>query len=189
MSVFTPFTNYRVHFPALRPGDKIKIQDKFYMVITVRENRPKFAIASAQQKAEIDITNNAIAAGAECMAGLLTKNRVVHIQYVSVDTAIATQFYWGTEPLMSKDVDLALGVDTTRAGLTNPLIVDRWSYDVSMHLLVTQPSTQNYYFEVMEYEVTPFAGTPDRPYLQIMANGQAIMVADDATAAAIAKLK
>jgi hypothetical protein len=50
-----------------------------------------------------------------------------------------------------------------------------------MRLLVTQSATQNYYFEIMEYEVTPYEGVPDRPYLQILANGQAILVDSDAT--------
>ena len=187
MSVFTPFTSYRVHFQALRPGDKIKIQDKFYMIITAREDRPEFNITGAQTKLDLDVSQNQTTTpGSECMAGLLAKNRIVHIQYVSVDTDVPTQLYWGTEPLMSKDVDLALGIDNERAGLTNPLIVDRWSYDTAMRLSVSQPSTQNYYFEIMEYEVTPFLGIPDRPYLQIMANGQAIMVADEATAKTIA---
>lgn len=148
------------------------------MVITARNNRPIVALTGAKTKFDLDIGQSS-PAGLECMAGELKKNRIVHIQYVSIDTGNTPILYWGVEPLLSKDVEVTLS--TTIAGLTNPIAIDRWSYDPSMRLLVTQTATQNYYFEMMEYEVTPYAGTPDRPYLQIMANGQAIMVEGEET--------
>jgi len=150
------------------------------MVITARNNRKKITFTTAQTKTELD-TNTSDYNSVKCtdLAGDVKVNRVVHIQYVAFD-ASTPQFYWGTEPMLSKDVDQAL--DTTRAGVTNPIAVDRWSFTVEQHLLLTQPATSiNYYFELMEYEITTYAGIPDRPYLQIMANGQAILVENQDT--------
>jgi hypothetical protein len=178
MSVFSPYTVYKVAFPFLRPGYLIKVGDKYYMVITARNNRPIVTLTGAQTKFDLDVGQSS-PAGLECMAGELKKNRIVHIQYVAIDTANTPTLYWGVEPLLSKDVEVTLS--TTMAGLTNPIAVDRWSYDPSMRLLITQTATQNYYFEIMEYEVTPYEGVPDRPYLQIMANGQAILVESPGT--------
>ena len=178
MIVFSPYAIYKVAFPFLKPGYIIKISDKFYMVITARNNRPKVALTGALTKFDLDI-GQSTPAGLECMAGELKKNRIVHIQYVAIDTGNTPTLYWGTEPLLSKDVEVTLS--TTIAGLTNPIAVDRWSYDPSMRLLVTETASQNYYFEMMEYEVTPYEGVPDRPYLQIMANGQAILVDNEGT--------
>ena len=172
---FTPYTNYKVAFPSLKPGYIIKIQDKYYMVITARHNRPLVTFTSLQTKLELDKdTKDSNNVSCEDLAGELTKERIVNIQYLAID-ASTPSIYWGTEPMMSKDVDRA--IDTIRVGVSNPIAVDRWSYDPSMHLLITQGATTiNYYFEIMEYEVTPYAGTPPMPYLQIMANGQAILV-------------
>jgi hypothetical protein len=178
MSVFEPYVIYKVAFPFLRPGYLIKIMDKYYMVITARNNRPIVTLTGAQTKFDLDVGQSS-PAGLECMAGELKKNRIVHIQYVAIDQANTPTLYWGTEPLLSKDVEVTLS--TANANVVSPIAVDRWSYDPSMRLLVTQSATQNYYFEIMEYEVTPYEGVPDRPYLQIMANGQAILVESPGT--------
>jgi len=185
MSVFTPYEIYKVAFPFLKPGYIIKISDKYYMVITARNNRPIVALTGALTKFDLDVGQSS-PAGLECMAGELKKNRIVHIQYVAIDTANTPTLYWGTEPLLSKDVEVTLS--TTIAGVTNPIAVDRWSFDPSMRLLVTETASQNYYFEIMEYEVTPYEGVPDRPYLQIMANGQAIMVESPNTEKTLSRL-
>jgi hypothetical protein len=172
MSVFTPFTVYKVAFPFLKPGYIIKVADKYYMVITARENRVKISISGAQtSKVALYLTT---LAPYEQLHGELKKNRIVHIQYLGLDQSATVNLYWETEPLLSKDYDDT--IDLTRAGIANTVGVDRWSYDSSMYLSIKQSGTQNYYFEIMEYEVTPYEGEPDRPYLQIMANGQAIMV-------------
>jgi len=172
MSVFSPYTIYKVAFPFLKPGYIVKIGDKFYIVITARNNRPKAAVTGAKTtKYTLDLSNGA---AYEQLHGELKKNRIVHLQYVAIDAANTPNIYWGTEPLMSKDYDDTM--DTTRMGITNPIAVDRWSYDPSMRLSVIQTATQNYTFEIMEYEVTPYEGTPERPYLQIFANGQAILI-------------
>lgn len=184
MSAFTPYTNYRVSMPWLQPGNIIKIQDKFYMVVTTRHNRKTVALSGATTKTALSVDT---LAAYESLTGNLNKNRIVHLQYVAIDTGNTPEFFWGTQPLQSKDVDDT--ISTTTAGLTNPLPVDRWSYDNSMRLLVTQSATQNYYFEIVEYEIVSYAGTPPRPYTQIMANGQAIVVETEEQISAMAALK
>ena len=177
MSVFSPYTVYKVAFPFLKPGYLIKISDKYYMVITARNNRAKISISGAQtSKVVLYVTTSA---AYEQLHGELKKNRIVHIQYLGLGQAQTVNLYWGTEPALSKDYDDTM--DTTRAGLTNPIAIDRWSFDTSMNLSIKQAGTQDYYFELMEYEVTPYEGVPDRPYLQIMANGQAILVDNEGT--------
>ena len=157
------------------------------MVITVRHNRKTVAISGAQtSKLALSVTT---LAAYESLTGNLNKNRIVQIQYVAIDQVVTTEFYWGTQPLQSKDVD-----DTctpTTAGLSNPMMIDRWSYDNSMALLITQSNTQNYYFEIVEYEIVAYTGTPPRPYTQIMSNGQAMEIetAAQETAASTLKLK
>jgi len=185
MSVFTPYAIYKVAFPFLKPGYIIKISDKYFMVITARNNRPVIALTGALTKFDLDV-GQSTPAGLECMAGELKKNRIVHIQYVAIDTGNTPTLYWGTEPLLSKDVEVT--ISTTMAGLTNPIAVDRWSFDPSMRLLVTETASNNYYFEIMEYEVTPYEGTPDGTYLQIMANGQAILVENEGTVKTLQRL-
>jgi len=182
---FTPYTTYRVHYPSLKPGYLMKIGDKFYMVITVRENRKTFQFTTAQTKTPLAI-ETATPAGLESMTGKLTKNRVVHLQYVGIDAGTPT-LYWGTEPLLSKDVEET--IDATRAGISNPIAIDRWSYDDAMRLLLTQAAvTINYYFQIMEYEVVPYEGTPTRPYLHLMSNGQAMLVESEETAKTVSML-
>lgn len=172
MSVFSPYTTYKVAYPALKPGYIIKIADRFYIVITVRNNRPTIAITGAKAtKYTLDLSNSSTF---EQLHGELKKNRIVHLQYLAIDTGNTPNLYWGTEPLLSKDVDGT--ISTTVAGLTNPIGIDRWSYDPAMRLAIIQTATQNYYFEILEYEVVPYEGTPTKPYLQIFANGQAILI-------------
>lgn len=188
ISTFSPYTVYRVAYPFLKPGYIVKIGDKYYMVITARNNRKKVYFNTAKTKTELDTnTTDDNSVKLTDMAGELNVNRIVHIQYVGIDASTPT-FYWGVEPLLSKDVEETL--DTVRAGVSNPISIDRWSYTVEMHLLLTQTATAiNYYFEIMEYEVTPYTGVPDRPYLQIMANGQAIMVEAAETEETLARLQ
>jgi hypothetical protein len=118
------------------------------------------------------------------MTGNLNKNRIVHIEYVGLTVADTPEFIWGTQPLQSKDVADTLSV--TLASVTNPIEVDRWSYDQSMRLLVTQGNvSQVYNFDIVEYEIVAYAGTPRQPYWQLLSNGAGIYVATDAIAANI----
>ena len=178
---FSPYINYKVALPDLAPGNLIKIKDTYYMVITVRENRKTVTITGSQTKLPLALDG---AASYENLAGNMNKNRLVHIQYVAIDQANTPELFWGTEPLQSKDVDDTMS--TVTAGISNPMQVNRWSYDQAMRMLVSQSATQDYYFLIKEYEIIAYAGTPNRPYTQIMANGQAIRVEDAATATAIA---
>jgi hypothetical protein len=185
MSVFTPYNNYRVTFPFLTPGNIIKIQDKFYLVVTTRHNRKTVALVGAQTKFAFALDSGTTY---ESLTGNLNKNRIVHLQYVAIDTAqVNPEFFWGTQPLQSKDVDDTCS--TVTANLAAPLPVDRWSYDQSMRLLVSETASQSYYFEIVEYEIVSYTGAPPRPYWQIMANGQAILVESDEQAKAMAALK
>jgi hypothetical protein len=55
-----------------------------------------------------------------------------------------------------------------------------------MRLLVTQGNvTQNYYFEIVEYEIVAYQGSPRRPYMQLLSNGAGILVMTDEEAANI----
>ena len=52
-----------------------------------------------------------------------------------------------------------------------------------MRLLVTQGAvSQVYYFDIVEYEIVAYAGTPQQPYWQLLSNGAGIYVANDAIA-------
>jgi hypothetical protein len=141
------------------------------MIITVRRNRKKVALSESKTKHRFYTETDASYAS---MHGNLGLNRVVHLQYVSIDKDVDTTFYWGTQPLQSKDVEEAIQV--WAAGFSSPLEIDRWSFAPEMHLYVTTAGAQNFYFEIIEYEVVEYVGTPTRPYLYIMANGQAIFV-------------
>jgi hypothetical protein len=188
MSAFISYSEYKTTFTFLQPGNVIAIQGKFYMVIQTRVNRKAVSVTGAQTKYALALDNSATSGTAstflESMTGNLNKNRIIHIQYVSVTVADTPEFFWGTQPLQSKDVDDVTSIYL--ANLNSPLIVNRWSYDTSMRLYVTQGSvSQVYLFEIAEYEIVAYAGTPPRPYWQIMANGAAILVQTDEQAAAI----
>jgi hypothetical protein len=171
MSHFSPYTIYATRLPVLKPGHLIKIADKYYMVTTVRRNRKKVSLIGSKDKYRFYTETDASYAS---MHGNLSLNRVVHLQYVSIDQSVDTILYWGTQPLLSKDVEEA--IQPWAANLAAPLEIDRWSFTPEMHLYVTTAGDQNFYFEIIEYEVVEYPGTPTRPYLYIMANGQAIFV-------------
>jgi hypothetical protein len=177
---FSPYTRYVVGLPVLRPGNILAIGGDFYMIITVRENRKLVALTGLQTKYPLALDSGP---SFESLHGNLKKNRVVNILYVAIDQSNTPELFWGTEPLQSKDVDDTMS--TVLDGISNPLMINRWSYDQSMRLLVTESATQNYYFEIIEYEIVAYAGTPPRPYWQILQNGQAILVEDAATQAAL----
>lgn len=108
------------------------------------------------------------------MHGNVSKNRIVHIQYLSLGQAQNTYLWWLTQPLLSKDVDEI--ITSAIAPIDQPIDIDRWSYDDSQYLRIKQASTQDYYFTILEYEVTGYEGKPDKPFLHIFANGQAQFV-------------
>lgn len=172
MTYFKPYDVYATRMPVLKPGHMIRVADKYYMVTTVRRNRKKVAVTGAKTEAYRFKTETS--SEFTPMVGNLNLNRIVHLQYVAIDVDTDTKFYWGTQPLLSKDREEAL--QTWGANLLAPLELDRWSFDEAMHLHIQQAASQNYYLEILEYEVVPYAGTPTRPFLHIMGNGQAIFV-------------
>ena len=190
---FTPYQIWKSAYPELKAGEILKIQNAFYMIIQVRHNRKLVQVNGVQNNYILALDNNATAGTSstalESMTGNINKNRIVHLEYVAVAEADAgapaTPFFtWGTQPLSSKDVQDA--ISSTTASLAGPVEIDRWSYDQSMRLLVTQGNTShNYYFDIVEYEVVAYAGAPTQPYWQILSNGAGIYVASEKVAANI----
>jgi hypothetical protein len=159
------------------------------MVIQVRHNRKAVSVTGAQTNYILALDNNATSGTTslylESMTGNLNKNRIVHLQYVGLSVADTPFFTWGTQPLSSKDVQDT--ISATSAGIGNPVDVNRWSYDQSMRLLVTQNNvSQVYYFEIVEYEIVAYEGKPPRPYMQLLSNGAGILVESNEEAANIA---
>ena len=182
---FTPYQIWKAAYPELKAGELLKIQNQYYMIIQVRHNRKAVAVTGSQQNYILALDNSNTAGTTstflESMTGNLNKNRIVHIEYVGLTIADTPEFIWGTQPLQSKDVADTLNANL--AGATNPIEVDRWSYDQSMRLLVTQGNvSQVYYFDIVEYEIVAYAGTPTQPYWQLLSNGAGIYVASDAQA-------
>lgn len=181
MADFTPTTIYETRLPELKPGHILHIgpdfSKGFYQVTTVRHNPKDVALTGAKTDYRLYITTDA---SYESLHGSLERNRIVHIQYVSAaNSAPKTKWYWGTQPLLSKDVDEE--ITGVQMAMNRPLKVDRWSYDSAMHLYLTQDTDQTYYFEVVEYTIVGYPGKPKTPYLHIMANGQAVFVEAEAT--------
>ena len=171
MSVFSPYQVYASRLPQLKPGHFFKAGDKYYQVVAVRRNRQRITISGAQENYALNVSTNT---SYEALHGKLDKNRIVHIQYVAVENdGVETTFYWGTLPLFSKDGKLT--INSKVAGLSNPMEVDRWSYDDSMYLKLDQTGTQTYIFECVEYEVKEYPYQP-KMYLHLMANGHGIFV-------------
>jgi len=188
MSAFAPYQIWKAAYPELKAGELFKIQKEYYMIIQVRHNRKAVAVTGTQTNYILALDNTSTAGTSstflESMTGNLNKNRIVHIEYVGLTVADTPEFIWGTQPLQSKDVADTLSV--TLASVTNPIEVDRWSYDQSMRLLVTQGNvSQVYNFDIVEYEIVAYAGTPRQPYWQLLSNGAGIYVATDAIAANI----
>jgi len=185
MSAFTPYQIWKSAYPELKAGELFKIQSNYYMIIQVRHNRKAVSVINAQTNYILALDNSSTSGTSstllESMTGNLNKNRIVHIEYVGITVADTPEFIWGTQPLQSKDV--ADTINANLAGATNPMEVDRWSYDQSMRLLVTQGAvSQVYYFDIVEYEIVAYAGTPQQPYWQLLSNGAGIYVATDAIA-------
>ena len=186
---FTPYQIWKAAYPELKAGELFKIQNQYYMIIQVRHNRKAVTVIGSQTNYILALDNASTGAGTastllESMTGNLNKNRIVHIEYVGITVSDTPEFVWGTQPLQSKDV--ADTIDTNLAGASNPIEVDRWSYDQSMRLLVTQGNvTQVYYFDIVEYEIVAYSGQPTQPYWQLLSNGAGIYVANEAIAANI----
>jgi len=173
---FQPYSVYDVRLPKLKPGFFFEIAGKFYQIMVVRSNRQDVSDIAAAYTDPGRILNVAVSAAYESLHGNLDVGRVIQIQYVSIANATPEVLLkWGTEPLLSKWVNLYMG--SNHASLTNPVQVDRWSYDEEMRLSVIKDAgAQILWFEVVEYEVITWEKTPPKRYLKILANGQAVFV-------------
>jgi len=172
---FQPYSIYDVRLPKLKPGFFFEVGGKFYQIMAVRNNRQDIDLAAAYPDPGLVLnttTNNAY----EALHGNLETGRVVHLQYISLANAAPTVlFKWGTEPLFSKVLNLYIGGN--HASLTNPLQVDRWSYDPEMRLAAIKLiGAQTLWLEIVEYTVIAWEKTPPKRYLKILADGEAVFV-------------
>ena len=171
---FVPYSIYEPRLPKLKPGFFLNISGKFYQIMSVRNNRQSISIDGAYAepgRALNASTDNTY----EALHGNIDVGRVVQIQYLALTTTQDVLFRWGTEPLLSRWRPLY--INSNGAGLTNPLQVDRWSFDESMHIKVVKDAgSQTLWLEIIEYEVTPWEKTPPKKYLKILPNGHAVFV-------------
>ena len=188
---FQPYSIFDARLPKLKPGFFLEIAGKFHQIVVVRNNRQLVAMragtpigagAHADPGYALNVTSNAQYTS---LHGAIDLERVIQLQYVSLTVAAADGVIpptipwillrWGTEPLFSKIV--ALYIDANSASLTNPLQLDRWSYNPEMRLAVIKAAgVQDMWLEIVEYAVTLWAKTPPKKYLKILANGQAVFV-------------
>lgn len=153
----------------------------FLQVVTVRNNPYKISISGAKTSL-YDLVKSTDTTY-ESLHGNVKVNRIVHIQYLGLGQAQNTYLWWLTQPLLSKDVDEA--ITNTIAPIDNPMEIDRWSYDDSQYLRIKQDGTQDYYFNIIEYEVVGYPGKPDGDFLHVFANGQAQFVKSGTTLAGL----
>ena len=188
---FQPYSVFDARLPKLKPGFFLEIAGKFYQIMVVRNNRQLVAMRAgtpigAGAHAEPGyVLNSSSNAQYQALHGGLDQERVVQIQYVSLTVAAADGVIpptipwillrWGTEPLFSKVRPLY--IDANAASLTNPLQLDRWSYDKEMRLsIIKAAGNQDMWLEIIEYTVTLWKKTSPKRYLKILANGQAVFV-------------
>lgn len=144
----------------------------YFQVITVRSNRKKVLISGAKTTLyDLVIGTDTTY---ESLHGNLKRNRVVHIQYLGLGQTQPTYLWWLTQPLPSKEVDEPL--TSAEAPVDAPIDINRWSYDDSQFVRIKQSGTQDYYFQIAEYEIVDYPGKPDGDFLHIFANGQAQFV-------------
>lgn len=176
MSTFKPWQVYKTALPVLKAGHIIHtgpdFESGYLQVVTVRNNRKKVEVSGAKTSLyDLVIGTDT---NFESLHGNLKKNRIVHLQYLGLGADQSTYLWWLTQPLLSKDVDEA--ITSVIAPIDQPIEIDRWSYDDSQYLRIKQAATQQYYFVIVDYEVTGFPGKPDSDFLHIFANGQAQFV-------------
>ena len=188
---FQPYSIFDARLPKLKPGFFLEIAGKFHQIVVVRNNRQLVAMragtpigagAHVDPGYVLNVTSNA---QYESLHGNIDTERVVQIQYISLTVAAGagvepptipwTLLRWGTEPLFSRVRNLY--IDAQSASLTNPLQVDRWSYNPEMRLAVIKAAgNQDMWLEIVEYAAKLWAKEPPKRYLKILANGQAVFV-------------
>jgi len=173
---FVPYTIYAPRLPILKAGFFFSIGGKFHQIVEVRPNRQDVDIAGAYPTEPGLVLNVTTSNLYEVLHGDIALERVVHLMYLALTAATPTVlFRWGTEPLLSKWRAYYIG--SNHAGLTNPLTVDRWSYDKEMRIaLLKAAGAQTLWLETLEYAAQIWEKEPPKKYLKILANGQAVFV-------------
>ena len=168
---FVPYQIQADRLPKLRKGHVLKIGTGFYSIVEVRRDRKTLTENAVLAEQALDVNYNAAYAN---LHGSLELKRVVHLQYISHTTAIPCMYRWITEPLLSAWVMDTL--DFVLAGIANPYEIDKWSFDVSMALVLTKiVGAQVMYVELMEYKVEAWKGTgTPKAYLELDAMGEAV---------------
>jgi len=178
---FQPYSIYSPQLPILKPGHYINIGTKFFLIVVARRSRVVKDLAASQTtKKPLNVADNAANAD---IAGNITVGRVVNLQYASLSGAGDIHLFWLEDPLMSKWVDDVL--NTTLEPMTNPLIVDRFTYADEMHLkYLSGVTVPDLYIDLVEYQVAEVDEAPSM-YLQILPTGQATFIESEATAEAM----
>jgi len=178
---FQPYSIYSPQLPILKPGHYINIGTKFFLIVVARRGRPfKDLLASQSTKKALNVAD---APGNANIAGNITVGRVINLQYASLSGAGDIHLYWLEDPLMSKWVDDVM--NTTLEPMTNPLIIDRFTYADEMHMKYTSgAAVPDLYIDLVEYQVAEVDEAPSM-YLQILPTGQATFIESEATAEAM----
>ena len=172
---FVPYSTYDVRLPKLKAGYFLNIGGKFYQIMAVRDNRQPIAIDAEYTFSAPRILNTTTSNAYDALHGNLEVGRVVQLQYFALTTDVDVLLRWGTEPLLSKWLNIY--IDSNGAGVSNPLQIDRWSYDKEMRLEVVKAAgAQTLWLEIVEYEVNAWTATPPKEYLKILDNGHAVFV-------------
>lgn len=169
---FIPYQIVADRLPKLRAGHFLKIGAKFYKVSEVRRGRIQYTFAAAIPATKLILytTTSAIYTP---IVGDMNNKRVVHLQYISCSTVNNIVLWWLTEPMLSKHAQPAL--NSNIAGLTSPYEVDKWTYDESMNIqLSNMPvAPQTLTFELIEYAVEAYTGIPSQ-FLELTEKGESI---------------
>ncbi len=177
---FTPYNNYQLVLPVLKPGHIIKAGagsaggSGFWRVKRVQRGRIDIQETGSITKKQWIVKNGD---PYRQVSGSLDTQKVVHIQYMAaLDANVNATMYWGKDPLFCFDYDGST-VNPTIAPDVSPLVLDKWSYDQSMFLAVTISSgTQDFLMETVVYEVEAYKGPAPRRYLEITSDGNATFV-------------
>lgn len=171
--------DYRLALPVLKVGHVIKAGagskggSGFWVVEKVMEGRALInESAIVTKKKWIASSGDAY----KQVSGNLDTERIVHLQYLGALDTNDALLYWMKDPLFSPEVDST--VNSTIAPDTNPLRLDKWSYDQSMFMAVTAAAAVNHQFivETVNYLVDPLKGKPPQKYLEITVEGNATFV-------------
>lgn len=171
--------DYRLALPVfkvghiIRAGGGSKGSSGFWVITKVMEGRIKIPETGALTKKKW------VAASGDTykqVSGNIDTQRIVHLQYMGCLDAVDALVYWMKDPLFSPETDST--VNSTIAPDTNPIRLDKWSYDQAMFMAVSiAAGTLNFLVETVTYEVEEYKGqTAPSKYLEITSEGNAFFV-------------